>query len=91
MVSHCAHKLLLLGLSLADELREYVSTPGKLSPYFPPVPPIFRIFCPRVGDTLLFENGYFDASSALGMWYIWSFTLFHSFFAHFHHIHFFLG
>ena len=39
---------------------EYVSAPGKLSPYFPPIPPIFRIFGPRVGDTLLFENGYFD-------------------------------
>ena len=33
-------------------------------------PSIFRTFCPRVGDTLLFENGYFDASFALGIWYI---------------------
>ena len=48
-------------------------------------------FCPSVGDTLLFETGYFDASFALGILYIWIFTPFHTFFAHFHHIHSFLG
>ena len=48
--------------------------------------------------SLLFETGYLDASFPLGIWYISIFTrfhplssLFHPFFAHFHHIHSFLG
>ena len=67
---------------------------GKLFSYLPPVPPVFCIFCPYVGDTLLFENGYFDASFTLGISYIWIFTRFHLFshiFVHFHHNYSLLG
>ena len=52
---------------------------ANFSPIFPQFPPFPPIFCPRIGDPLLFENGYFDASPAFGIWYIWIFTHFHPF------------
>ena len=79
-------------------MGEYTSTlgpGGKLFSYLLPAPsPISSIFCLRVGDLLLFDNGYFDASYALGIWFIWIFTHFHLFghiCAHFPHLHSFLG
>ena len=53
---------------------------GQTFPLFSPSSPHFLHFvCPPIGATLLFENEYFDASFALGIWYICIFTPFHTF------------
>ena len=52
--------------------------PGKVFAYFPPVLSLFPL-CPRVGDSLLFENGCFDASFTFVIWCIRIFTQFHPF------------
>ena len=46
---------------------------AKFSHIFRQFSPSFPIFCPWVGDPLLFENGYCDASFALGIGHIWIF------------------
>ena len=44
-----------------------------------------------LGASLLFDNRYFDASSALGIWQIWFFTQFHPFSPFFTLFHTLLG
>ena len=66
-------------LGVLESMLAHRAHRANFSLIFPQFPPFFRIFCPRVGETLLFENGYFDASFILGILYIWIFTHFRQF------------
>jgi len=50
-----------------------VSAPGALGKLFsclPLVPPIFRTFCSRIGDLLLFENGHCHTTLHYTLYYL---------------------